>query len=253
MPLAARTFESTANSIYQLRVDLAAAHRLAHRFGFDDGIHNHFTLMVPGATDQFLVKAHGLLMSEITASNLIVVDMDGNVIEGSGTIERSAFSIHAAIHIRHSTAKCVLHAHPPYSTWLADVEDGRLSMTNQDILRFYERVSYDDGYEGADNEVGEQFSSAMGDKRILISRNHGVTVVGATVAEAFYDLYYLELACKRQYFLATSGCKASVVPENISARTRELIDSEFATSAVLYFDALKRELDREGSGYAARA
>ena len=124
-------------------------------------------------------------------------------------------------------------------------------MTNQDILRFHERVAYDDGYAGADNEVGEQFASAMGDKSVLVSRNHGVTVVGTTVAEAFYDLYYLELACKRQYLLATSGCKASVVPENISARTRQLIDSEFATSSVLYFDALKRELDREDPGYNA--
>ena len=251
MTLAARTLESTPDTIHQSRVDLAAAHRLAHRFGFDDGIHNHFTLMVPGATAQFLVKAHGLLMSEITANNLIVVDTQGNVIEGSGTIERSAFCIHAAIHIRHPTAKCVLHAHPPYSTWLADVEGGRLYMTNQDILRFHERVAYDDGYAGADKEVGEQFASAMGDKSVLVSRNHGVTVVGTTVAEAFYDLYYLELACKRQYLLATSGCKASVVPENISARTRQLIDSEFVTSSALYFDALKRELDREDPGYTA--
>ena len=251
MTLAARTLESTPDIIHQSRVDLAAAHRLAHRFGFDDGIHNHFTLMVPGATAQFLVKAHGLLMSEITANNLIVVDTQGNVIEGSGTIERSAFCIHAAIHIRHPAAKCVLHAHPPYSTWLADVEGGRLYMTNQDILRFHERVAYDGDYAGADNEVGEQFASAMGDKSVLVSRNHGVTVVGVTVAEAFYDLYYLELACKRQYLLAASGCKASVVPENISARTRQLIDSEFATSSVLYFDALKRELDRADPGYTA--
>ena len=251
MTLAARTLESTPDTIHQSRVDLAAAHRLAHRFGFDDGIHNHFTLMVPGATAQFLVKAHGLLMSEITANNLIVVDTQGNVIEGSGTIERSAICIHAAIHIRHPAAKCVLHAHPPYSTWLADVEGGRLYMTNQDILRFHERVAYDDGYAGVDNEVGEQLANAMGDKSVLVSRNHGVTVVGTTVAEAFYDLYYLELACKRQYLLATSGCKASVVPENISARTRQLIDSEFATSSVLYFDALKRELDREDPGYTA--
>lgn len=250
MVLTATTLESTPDSIYQARVDLAAAHRLAYRFDFDDGIHNHFTLMVPGTTDRFLVKAHGLLMSEITANNLIVVDTQGNVVEGSGTIERSAFCIHAAVHVRHPSAICVLHAHPPYSTWLADVEDGRLCMTNQDILRFHERVAYDDGYQGADNEVGEQFASAIGNKSVLVSRNHGVTVAGATVAEAFYDLYYLELACKRQYFLATSGCKASVVPEDVSTRTRQLIDSEFATSAVLYFDALKRELDREDSRYA---
>ena len=251
MALTATILESTPDSMHQARVDLAAAHRLAHRFGFDDGIHNHFTLMVPGATDRFLVKAHGLLMSEITANNLIVVDTEGNVIEGSGSIERSAFCIHAAIHVRHPSAICVLHAHPPYSTWLADVEDGRLHMTNQDIIRFHDRIAYDDGYEGTDNEVGEQFANAMGDKSVLVSRNHGVTVVGATVAEAFYNLYYLELACKRQYLMATSGCKASVVPENISARTRQLIDSEFATSAVLYFDALKRELDREDPGYTA--
>jgi ribulose-5-phosphate 4-epimerase/fuculose-1-phosphate aldolase len=251
MTLAARTLESTPDSSYQSRVDLAAAHRLANRFGFDDGIHNHFTLMVPDTTNQFLVKAHGLLMSEITANNLIVADTEGNVIEGSGTIERSAFCIHAAIHVRHPATKCILHAHPPYSTWLADVEDGHLYMTNQDILRFHERIAYDDGYAGADNEVGDQFASAIGGKSVLISRNHGVTVVGATVAEAFYDLYYLELACKRQYLLATSGCKASVVPENISARTRQLSDSEFAASAALYFEALKRELDREDPRYTA--
>ena len=113
MTLAAQTIESNPDSIYQSRVDLAAAHRLANRFGFDDGIHNHFTLMVPGTTDQFFVKAHGLLMSEITANNLIVVDTQGNVIDGSGTIERSAFFIHAAIHLHHPDAKCVLHAHPP--------------------------------------------------------------------------------------------------------------------------------------------
>jgi len=82
MTLAKRTLESTPDSIYQSRVDLAAAHRLANKFGFDDGIHNHFTLVVPGATDQFLVKTHGLLMSEITANNLIVVDTLGNVIQG---------------------------------------------------------------------------------------------------------------------------------------------------------------------------
>ena len=117
--------------------------------------------------------------------------------------------------------------------------------------RLANKFGFDDGYEGADNEVGEQFASAMSDKSVLVNRNHGVTVVGATVAEAFYNLYYLELACKRQYLMATSGCKASVVPENISARTRQLIDSEFTTSAVLYFDALKRELDREDPGYIA--
>ena len=249
MAMTARTLESTPDPVLQARVDLAAAHRLASRFGFDDGIWNHFTLIVPGATDRFFVKAHGLLMSEITADNLIVADTQGNVVEGSGTLERSAFCIHSAIHVHHPAAKCVLHAHPPYATWLADVEDGRLRMTNQDLLRFHERIAYDEGYERGD-DVGEHFAGAMGDKTVLISRNHGVTVAGPTVAEAFYDLYYLELACKRQYLLVTSGCKASVVPEDVAADTRRHIDGEFSESAGLYFDALKRVLDREDPGYA---
>jgi ribulose-5-phosphate 4-epimerase/fuculose-1-phosphate aldolase len=250
MALTARTLESTINVVDQARVDLAAAHQLASRFGFDDGIHNHFTLMVPDTDNRFLVKAHGLLMSEITASNLIVVDTNGNLVEGTGTIERSAFCIHAAIHVYHPAANCILHAHPTYCTWLADIEDGRLHMTNQDIIRFHDRIAYDNGYQGGDDGVGEQFASAIGDKSVLISRNHGVTVVGATVAEAFYDLYYMELACKRQYFLATSGCNPSVVPEDLSTRTRQLLDTEFAESSALYFEALKRQLDCENPGYA---
>ena len=117
------------------RIDLAAVHRLAYRFGFDDGIWNHFTLEVPGVPEigkRFFVKAHGLLMSEITASNLIVVDGQGNVVDGDGPVERTAFCIHSQIHAIHPNAACVLHAHPDYSTWLADVDGGRLEMTDQD-------------------------------------------------------------------------------------------------------------------------
>ena len=239
-------------SVRAARIDLAAVHRIAYRLGFDDGIWNHFTLIVPAAGERFLVKAHGLLMSQITARNLIVVDAQGNVVEGEGRVERSAFSIHAPIHKRHPRAQCVLHAHPAYGTWLADLEGGRLQMVNQDSLRFYDRIAYDDDYPGGEIERsgGDGMARALGDKSVLVSRNHGVTVVGATVAEAFYDLYYLEKACQRQHLVASSGRTPRVVSDEVAARSCEHLNEDFAASAALHFDALKCVLDAEEPEYA---
>ena len=252
MALNVRVLDSSTAARRRARVDLAAVHRIAHRFGFDDGIWNHFTLMVPGTTDRFLVKAHGLLMNEITASNLIVADTEGKVLEGEGHIERSAFCIHSRIHRDHPRARCILHAHPPYATWLSDVAEGRLMMTNQDNLRFYGQVAYDDDYLGPAFETseGERMTRAFAGKPVLLSRNHGLTVAADSVAEAFYDLYYMELACKRQYLLVGSGAPPSVVSDNVAANARAALAVEHVESAVLFFDALKRQLDRDEAEYA---
>ena len=250
--MAATARDLASISLREARVDLAAMHRIAYRLGFDDGIWNHFTLMVPGAGERFLVKAHGLLMSQITATNLIVVDAQGNVVEGKGEVERSAFSIHAPIHKLHPRAQCVLHAHPPYGTWLADLDGECLQMVNQDSLRFYGRVAYEDEYEGGEIELsgGAGMARALGDKSILVSRNHGVTAVGATVAEAFYDLYYFERACRRQHLVASSGGTPRVLSDGVAARSCEHLNEDFAASATLHFDALKCVLDAEEPKYA---
>ena len=244
--------DSGAEALRQARVDLAAAHRIAHRFGFDDGIWNHFTLMVPGRSDRFFVKAHGLLMNEVRASNLIVADTAGHVVEGAGNIERSAFCIHSRIHLVHPRAHCVLHAHPPCTTWLSDVEQGRLLMVDQDSLRFHGRVAYDDDYQGPATECpeGERMARAFPGRPVLLSRNHGVTVAAPGVAEAFYDLYYMELACKRQYLLAASGAPMSIVSDERAAHGQASLAGEHAASAVLHFEALKRQLDRDEPEYA---
>ena len=147
----------------QARIDLAAAYQLANIFGYDDGIWNHFTLTIPGSSDRFLVKPHGLLMSEITASNLIVVDHDGSVVEGDGYVETTAFCIHSKIHELLPDAACVLHAHPPYCNWLADSDGKRVEMFDQDSLRFFNRVAYDDDYQGfaSDAAEGERMARAL--------------------------------------------------------------------------------------------
>ena len=171
----------------KIREDLAAVHRLAHRFGWDDNIFNHFSCALSG-NQEFLVKAHGLLMSQVTASNLIVVDQEGTTIRGEGRVERSALHIHAAIHKGRPEAFCILHVHPPYSTWLSSLQENRLKMINQNTIRFFDRIAYDETYEGlaVARDEGLRMSDAMGDKRIMLHANHGVTVTGPTVEEAFF-------------------------------------------------------------------
>ena len=238
--------------VRQARIDLAAAYQLANRFGYDDGIWNHFTLVVPGSTDLFLVKPHGLLMSEVTASNLIAVDPEGSVIEGDGYVETTAFCIHSKIHELIPQAVCVLHAHPPYCNWLADSDGKRLEMFDQDSLRFLNRVAYDDDYQGfaTDTVEGERMARAFGDKPVLLSRSHGVTVIGSTVAEAFDDLHYMEQICCRQYRVESSGNKLAMIPKAVLKRQENQEQgSHRAESARLHFAAMKRELDRAGSDY----
>jgi ribulose-5-phosphate 4-epimerase/fuculose-1-phosphate aldolase len=246
-----RRVEPSTDAVWQARVDLAAVHRLANKFGFDDGIWNHLTLMVPGTKDRFFVKPHGALMSEVTASNLIVSDFEGNVVEGKGYIETSAYCIHSEIHRGHARAKCVLHLHPPYATWITMTKPGRLLMIHQDALRFYDRIAYDDRFEGlgTSREEGGLMAKALGDKPLLLSANHGLTAVGETVAEAWYDLYYLELAAKQQHLVRSANDEPRIVPQQIAQFTRSQLDDEWEASAKLAFDAMKRDLDREQPDY----
>lgn len=241
----------TQDPVRQARVDLAAAYRLVHRFGFDDTIWNHLSLAVPGRPELFLVKPHGLLYPEITASNLLVVDGEGNTIEGRGTAERSGVCIHSRVHRLKADAVCVLHTHMRYATWLSMVENGRLWPISQNGLRFYDRISYDEDYAGlaTDFEEGERLAGALGDNNIAILANHGVLVTGASVAEALYDLYYLEVSCEEQYRLASSGLPPRLIPDDVIAKTRDQFVDLEGGAAFEFFAALKRRLDREEPDY----
>ena len=240
-----------ADPVREARVDLAAFHRLAVRFGMDDGIWNHFSLVVPGCSDLFLVKAHGLLCSEVTASNLIAVDGQGNTVEGQGEAERSGVCIHAPIHQSKPDAACVLHTHMRYATWLSMVEGGRLMPINQNSMRYYGRIAYDDHYGGlaVDPDEGRRMTEALGDHNIMILANHGVIVTGPTVAEAFYDLYYLELCCKEQFTLVSSGAEPRFIPQDMVTLTQAQFAGAEDGGPRLYFEALKRRLDIEEPDY----
>jgi len=236
------------------RVDLAAAYRLAVRYDLHEGIDNHFSLLLPGRDDLMLLNPYPLHWSEITASNLLLVDMDGRRIEGEHEVEPTAYHIHAALHRANPRIfRCALHTHMPYATAIACRRAGRLEMTHQNSLKFRHRVAYLEDYNGLalDGEEGSRIARAMGENSVLFMANHGVITTGRSVAEAFHLLYFLERACQLQ-LLATSGShEPGLISEDVGARTAAQGGDDEAREAELHFAALKRILDREEPDYAS--
>ena len=194
-------------AIRQARIDLTAILRWADRLGLSEGICNHFSLVVPGTTDRFLLNPQGLHWSELRTSDLLVVDPDGNVIEGKWKVEPTAFFIHSQIHLGNPSARCVLHTHMPYATALCAIDGGRLEWISQNALRFYERVAYEEAYNGLalDEAEGQRLRDKLADGKVVFLANHGVIVTGPDVATAFDDLYYLERACMVQVLAHSTG------------------------------------------------
>jgi ribulose-5-phosphate 4-epimerase/fuculose-1-phosphate aldolase len=241
-----------SDEIRQARVDLAAALRLAVRFGLHEGICNHFSYAVPGRDDRFLLNPHGIHWSQVTASGLQLVDRDGTVLEGDGEAETSAFCIHAPIHLRAPRARAVLHCHMPHATALTSIEDGRLEPVTQNALRFHGDVAYDDDYNGvAENTAeGARMADVLGHNRVLFLANHGVIVVGETMAQAFDDLYYLERACEVQVLAMSTGRPLKRVGDNMAGSVFSRWSGNDGSYAKTHFEALKRVLDAEEPGYA---
>jgi ribulose-5-phosphate 4-epimerase/fuculose-1-phosphate aldolase len=237
-------------AIIQARIDLAAALRLAARFGFNEGICNHFSLAVPGREDQFLINPQGLHWSEITPADLVVIDPAGHVIEGRHPVEATAFFIHSRIHRSKPNAACVLHTHMPYATAIAISDGGKLEWASQNALRYYGRVAYDECYNGLvlDPEEGDRICAQLEHADVLFLANHGVIVCGETVARAFDDLYYLERSCQVQVLAQSTGSRLKIVPESVVAMTARQITAD--KQYLLHFAALKRILDREEPGWS---
>src|SRR3954468_1734375 len=232
------------------RTDLAAAFRLAVRMDFHEGVCNHFSLMLPDG--KFLLNRYGLHWSEVSASNLLALDAQGNILEGEGEVERTAFYIHSRIHLAHPGAACVLHTHMPYATSLTLLEGGRFEMVEQNALRFHEEIAYDDTYNGlvVDNAEGDRLARMLGDKRVMFLANHGVIVVGPSVAEAFDLMYYLERACRLQVLARSSQQSFRKIRPEVVRDTYRMILADTPKYANAHFEALKRILDREEPDYS---
>ena len=240
-----------SDELRQARTDLAAALRLAAYFDLHEGICNHFSYAMPGSEDRFLLNPQGLHWSEIRASDLLLVDGQGTVLEGEGEVEVTALCIHLPVHKRCRHARCVLHTHMPYATTLTSLDGGELEPVTQNALRFHGDVAYDRSYRGLamDEAEGERAAQALGDKRVLFMAHHGVIVVGESMATSFHDLYYLERACMVQVLAMSTGRPVKRVTDNLAAAYADWArnDGEYARA---HFKALKRVLDRENPGYA---
>ena len=232
------------------RIDLTAALRSASGLGLGEGICNHFSLALPGHPDHFLINPQGLHWSEITPADLVVVDAQGRKVSGKHSVEPTAFFIHSAIHRGKISAACVMHTHMPYATALTVVQGGRLEWASQSALKFYQRVAYDDHYNGLalDDAEGERMCGEMGGADVLFLGNHGIIVSGPTVAATFDDLYYLERACMLQVLAMGTGKPLRIVPGAIAEKTGQQMNAE-SQQAVLHLEALKRLLDRDQPGW----
>ena len=235
------------------RQDLAAALRWAAKLEWQSGICNHFSLAVDadGAGPAgVLINPQGYHWSEVTASSLLLMDESGAVAEGGGSVETTAFYIHLAIHRQVPTARCILHAHPPYSTAIMCTEGGRLRNCHQDSLRFHRRIAYDDEFGGiaADDNEGWRIAYALGNHPIMLMAHHGITVTGPNVAQTLDDFYYLEQAARFQVLAQSTGAPLKVIDDDQADRLApgfQAID----TQTEGHFAAIRRILDREDPGY----
>lgn len=239
----------------QARVDLAAAYQLAAHFGLNEGIDNHLTLMVPGYSDRFYLAPFGLHWSEVKASDLLVLDFEGQVVGGNGRVEDTARFIHTPVHRLSPHGTCVLHTHQPHATALSMLEDATLEMAVQTALGFYDDIAYVD-YNGLayDAGEGERLARALGEKTVMLLRNHGVLTVGRTLPLAFERLYFMERAAQVQILALSTGRPLKQVPDAVVRKTAEQFNTGEQVGGKsrpdLHFDALKRLLDRKQSDYA---
>ena len=236
----------------QGRIDLAAALRWAARCGLNEGVCNHFSLELE--PDRYLINPQGMHWSEVAASDILLINGAGRVLAGKHTLEPTAFFIHSHIHQANPQAKCILHTHMPFATALTLIAGGRLEWCNQNALRFWNRVGYDDVYNGValDDAEGRRIASQLNGKDVMFMASHGITVAGANVAWAFDDLYYLERACMHQV-LAVQGAGGRPlrrIPDELCEKTGQQIASERQQSD-LFFDSIKRMLDRSEAGWSA--
>ncbi|MFC7397376.1 aldolase [Chelatococcus sp. GCM10030263] len=237
--------------VWNAKIDLAACFRFAARLGMEEGICNHFSCLVPGHDDLFIVNPYGYAFSELTASHLLICDFNGNVVSGRGMPEATAFYIHAQMHLKVPRAKAAFHTHMPYATALSMTEGDPLIYAGQTALKFYGRTAVDANYNGLalDNSEGDRIAAGVGDADVIFMKNHGVMVLGPTIAEAWDDLYYLERACQVQCLALSTGRQVLPVDAAIAAAAAKQMREGDAESGRLHLESIKRTLDREEPAY----
>lgn len=244
------------NEERQTRIDLAACYRLVAHYGMTDLIFNHITARIPGTDHELLINPFGLLYEEITASSLVKIDIEGNVLDPGNTpygINRAGYVIHSAVHGARDDVQAVIHTHTRAGVAVSCMKQGLMPIS-QTALRFLGRTGYHD-FEGPAIDEGERVRliAALGDKDALILRNHGLLTVGRSIPEVFVLMQRLETACQIQV-AALAGGEPVFPSEESQLRTAELFrpktgSDEVSVDGGLEWPALIRQIDRIDPGY----
>lgn len=238
----------------EARVELAALFRACALHDFHEGIDNHCSLAIPGRPGRFLLNPYGPHWSELRAADLLEVTTDGTVVgDTAAGYETTAFSLHAAVHAARPDANCVVHTHMPYATALALTEDGFDTRLSQNAAKFHGgRYAFYRDY-GArfltPDECAPIVELASSGVRVVLLANHGVLVIGETVARAWWDLYFFERAAMVQVLAASTGQRLRPMPDDVAHRAAEQFEEE-RDDAPLTWAAVRRRLDRELPGDA---
>lgn len=243
--------EHVSDDEWQMRVNLAACYRLIAMYGWDDLVFTHISARVPGPDEHFLINAYGLLFDEMTASNLVKVDLDGNIVlDTQYSINPAGFTIHSAIHAARDDVGCVLHTHTKSGVAVSAQTDGLRPLSQISLLPFASLAYHD--YEGIalNEEEKPRLVADLGKKNFMILRNHGLLTVAANVPDAFLFMYALETACQTQLAAQSGGGPLIEINSAIVAG----IEAQVAAvtrgmGAEIAWPGLLRRLDRQDTSY----
>ncbi|SOY50555.1 class II aldolase/adducin family protein [Cupriavidus taiwanensis] len=235
------------------RIELAALYRAIHRYGMTDLIYNHITARVPGEPEHILLNPYGLLYQEVTASSLYKIHMNGDIVYRPGGdagelgLNPAAYVIHTAVHAARHDALCVLHTHTRASSAVSAMACGLLPVS-QHAHMFYGRIAYHD-FSGPVVDLAQQghLVRDLGAHHAMILRNHGLLVCGRSIAEAFFNIYWLETACKIQVDAMAGG--ELVMPSQASLEASRKAFGRIAIRGDREWAAVRRELDRIDPSY----
>lgn len=251
----ARKPESVENRVsaeeWQTRVDLAACYRLIAMYGWDDLVFTHISARVPGPEEHFLINAYGLLFEEMSASSLVKVDLEGNIVlETPYAINPAGFTIHSAVHAARPDVGCVLHTHTKAGVAVSAQAAGLLPISQASLFPIVS-LGYHD-YEGValNPEEKPRLVADLGQNTNLILRNHGLLTVGRTIPDAFLAMYVLETACQTQLLAQSTGAELTRVDERIlkgiSAQAAQVTKG---LGGQLAWPGLLRKLDRRDPSF----
>jgi len=235
---------------WQARVDLAALYRLVALHGWDDMIFTHISMRVPGPEHHFLINPYGMLFEEITASSLVKIDLDGNIVAPTPYyINPAGFTIHSAIHAAREDALCVIHLHTDAGVGVSAQKHGLLPLTQNSLL-IRQQLAYHD-YEGValNLDERERLVRDLGDKNLMLLRNHGTLAVGPTAPAAFVGIFFLERACAQQVHALAGGAECALIAPEAAQQEAARQGGGLAMVSGLAWPALLRKLDRVNPGY----